>query len=278
LTRQLYSSEFEAFVSRHFGALGRAWLDQLPAEVDRHVKEWRLELEEFLPGGLMSCCLAVRTDTEEQAVLKIGGPWTRIDLEAFVLLAWGGKPAPLLLRADLEDGALLLERIVPGHQFEGGAEAHQIERLARLLRALHGVPPSDDARRRLPELSNVVETQIATAGAEAAARSAAEAGELEPRLQLARRRAAELHATWDGEDRLLHGDLENKNILISGERDLVATDPAPTIGDPAYDAAYWAVNDTRQGDPADRCMLLAKELELDPARVVQWARVIALAP
>jgi streptomycin 6-kinase len=278
VNRRIYSSEFEQFVSRHFGAQGRTWLDDLPTRVDRYCTDWTLELERFLPGGLMSCCLAVRTEEGQSAVLKIGGPWARVDLEAFALQVWGGQPAPAMLRADQRGGALLLERIVPGHQFEGGAEAPQIERLVRLLRALHAPSLSQRARRRLPALSGVVETQIATAGAEAAARSTAEALELEPRLRLARTRAAELLTTWDGKDVLLHGDLENKNILVSAERDLVATDPVPSVGDPAYDAAYWAVSDALHGGPAGRCVLLAEQLGLDRERVLDWARVIALAP
>ena len=74
---------------------------------------------------------------------------------------------------------------------------------------------------------------------------------------------------------LLHADLENKNILVSDARDLVAIDPLPCLGEPAYDAAYWAVA-AEGASVQERSTLLATELGLDPERVRAWAAVIAL--
>ena len=76
MQQPLYSLDFERFVARHFGAQGRAWLDRLPARVEHYVRVWQLELEQHLAGGLMSCCLAVRTLDGTSAVLKLDGPWT----------------------------------------------------------------------------------------------------------------------------------------------------------------------------------------------------------
>ena len=123
-----------------FGARGRAWLDLLPERVEHHRREWQLVIEGFLPGGLMSCCLAVKAKNGRAAVLKLSGPWTPAGAEAVALRAWRGGPAPDLLRADEERGALLLERICPGDPFDGDASAGVVDRLALLLNALHAVP------------------------------------------------------------------------------------------------------------------------------------------
>ena len=273
---RLVSAEFEQFVARHFGAQGRAWLDGLPERVERYRRDWRLETECFLPGGLMACCLAVRLSSGGSAVLKLSGPWTPAELECVALRHWNGGPAPCLIRADPGGNALLLERIVPGAQFDGGTSREDVASVARLIGSLHVLAPSDGDVRRLPSLADVVERQIATVGAEARARSAAEADELRPRLERARRRVASLLGGWAGEERLLHGDLENRNILRCHKRGLVAIDPLPCVGDPAYDAGYWIGSEVEPGLREGTGRVLAGCLDLDPDRVKSWASVVAL--
>lgn len=277
VTKEYVSADFEQFVARHFGARGRAWLDQLPRQVERHTREWGLEVEGFLPGGLMSCCLVVTTTEGEAAVLKLGGPWTPASSEGAALAAWDGGPAPKLLRIDAKGNALLLERIRPATPFITPHGRGGLDRLAELLSALHAPALSAEMERRLPPLENVVYRLIDTAGAEAAARSAADATELQPRLALARTRAADLLSHPEAPT-LLHGDLENKNILHCNRRGLVAIDPLPCIGDPTYDAAYWlglAVQVERRDTVARE---LAAALSLDPTRLRTWAAVVALEP
>lgn len=275
---RLYSHDFERFVSRHFGSAGRGWLDQLPHRIERYRRAWRFEVERYLPGGLMSCCLAVRTSDGVPAVFKLSGSWTPARPEILALRLWSGRGAPSLLRSDEAGGALLLERIEPGEQFDGGARREDIARVAEVLRVLHGARPTAALSHQLPPLARVVEEQIATAGAEAAARSQAEVKRLRPTLRNARRVASRLLESWDGGDVVLHGDLENKNILICHKRGLAAIDPLACIGEPAYDAAYWAASAPPAGRREKRCALLAGELGLDPERVRRWASVIALEP
>src|SRR5438067_2358667 len=76
------------FIRRHFGPLGSAWLERLPELIERYRAEWELEVEGFLPGGLMSCWLAVRTKQRDAAVLKLCGPWTPARPEAVALRVW----------------------------------------------------------------------------------------------------------------------------------------------------------------------------------------------
>jgi streptomycin 6-kinase len=276
MAEQLYSMDLEGFVARHFGAQGRVWLDQLPARVERYAREWRLQVEQHLVGGLLSCCLAVRISDGTPAVLKLDGPWTPGEPEIRALGFWDGKAAPALLRSDAVGGALLLERIEPGSMFEGGATPADATRVAKLLRTLHAARPTVALAAEFPSLAEVVEMLITTAGDEAEARSHAEAVALQPTLERARRTGARLFDAWDGDAALLHGDLENKNILICRKRGLVAIDPFPCIGDRAYDAGYWAATAPPDERREQRCRLLAEALDLDPQRVRLWASVAAL--
>jgi streptomycin 6-kinase len=273
---RVLSPDFEQFVARHFGARGRDWLDRLPEQVERYLARWRLEFEHFLPGGLMSCCLAVRTEAGQAAVLKLSGPWTSASAEALALRAWNGGPAPMLLRSDEDGDALLLERISPADQFGDGTGPGEIQLLAELLASLHAPALDRGTKAHLPALPAVVEKQIVTAGDEALARSIAEGKELRPRLKRARARAMELLGSSAGRDVLLHGDLESKNILYCQSRGLVAIDPLPCVGDPAYDAGYWLAFalDPKAWERASA--QLAKRLDLEPARVRAWASVVAL--
>jgi streptomycin 6-kinase len=272
----LVSPEFEHFIARHFGPEGRAWLDRLPERVERYRREWQLEIERFLPGGLMACCLAVRLSGGGPAVLKLSGRWTRAGPEAVALRHWDGGPAPSLIRADPDGDALLLEQIVPGDSFGGGASEEDIASIARLIASLHAPAISVGDADQLPELPHVVERQIATAGAEARARSSSEAAELRPRLEQAQRRVASLLGTWVGRDVLLHGDLESKNILRCRRRGIVAIDPLACVGDPAYDAGYWLASVIHPRRREDTGRVLSRYLDLDADRVISWASVVAL--
>ncbi|MDQ3866122.1 MAG: aminoglycoside phosphotransferase family protein, partial [Actinomycetota bacterium] len=172
---QLVSAEFEQFIARHFGADGRAWLERLPARVDHYRRAWQLDVEQFFPGGLMSCCLAVTTADRTAAVLKLSGRWTPAEPEAIALGHWAGGPAPALLAVDAAGDALLIERVVPGDVFAGVDSDADVVAVARLIRALHAPSLAAADADRLPRLRDRADEEIATAGAEAAARSAEEA-------------------------------------------------------------------------------------------------------
>jgi streptomycin 6-kinase len=269
----LLHSHLSRFVARHFGARGRAWLERVPGLVDQAALAWGLEIEHALRGGLLSCVLAARTRGGEPVVLKIAGPWTPAGSEAAALAHWDGGPAPRLLDFDEDRSALLMERIWPGD----AAADEPADLVARLVGALHAVPPTDPMIASLPSLAKVIEERLATAGAEAAARSAAEAATLAPKLRRARLAARELLDSFAGPSVLLHGDLEQRNVLRCQRRTLAAIDPMPCIGDPAYDAAYWAAEEQEASRLEERCQSLAAHMALDSWRVHRWALIIALA-
>jgi len=271
VTPYAVSEYMSRFVARHFGAPGRAWLTGLPGVIERCAAEWDLLIEDGLEGGLLSCVMSARTGCGDAVVLKIGGPWTPIDREACALAHWAGGPAPSLLKIDQRLGALLLERITPGST----ASEHPAEEVAALLRALHAVGPSARQRASLPSLADLVEERIATAGDEAFARSPAEAESLAPTLGRVRAEADALLTSFKDDPVLLHGDLEPRNILQCAQRGIVAIDPIPCVGDPAYDVAYWAIEGSPDG-LEDRIATLATCALLDRERIERWATVIAL--
>src|SRR5262245_53903806 len=92
------------------------WLDTLPALVDDLAREWSLTLGPSLTGGTEAYVVAAtRADDGTSCVLKLGIPRAGDHLanEATVLRLANGDGGPRLLRADIDRGALLLEKLGP---------------------------------------------------------------------------------------------------------------------------------------------------------------------
>ena len=90
---------------------------------------------------------APRTD----AVLKLAGPWDRHGRRDRVPARWGGGPAPTLLEADEERGAILLERIAPGRRASrrrSGGRSRRCSRRCTCRDATGSAPSTPPWRRR----------------------------------------------------------------------------------------------------------------------------------
>jgi streptomycin 6-kinase len=247
---------FRAFVARVFGDEGRAWIAALPEAHATLATRWQLELGPELPGGLLACVREARLPDGSAAVLKVGTPWPRTRHEVAALRAWGGNGAPELLDFDKKLGAMLLERIHPGtHPSEAGAAA-----VAALMDALH-VPPFAG----LPTLGELVRRRIE--------RALAEGRTSEAKASWALSKAAELQPEPHPVV-LLHGDFDERNLLVCEHRGLCAIDPLPCAGDPAYDAGYWVHGNRGPGRRARLDALVS--LGFDRTRVRDWAAVIAV--
>jgi streptomycin 6-kinase len=251
---------YRAFVARIGGDAGRAWIATVPDRLAAAASLWGLELGPEIPGGLLACVVEATTSEGREAVLKLPSPWGRGADELKALRAWEGRGAPELLADDPELGAILIERIRPGDN----ADDLEAATVAGLLRAL-GVPPTTGA----PLLGAMVARRIANA--EADGRSSPK------RLAWAREALARLEAEPPPAV-LVHGDFDERNILVCAQRGVCAIDPLVAAGDPLYDAAYWIHGTGRPGRRA-RFNGLSDALDLDRharARLRDWCGVIAV--
>jgi streptomycin 6-kinase len=102
------------------------------------------------------------------------------------------------------------------------------------------------------------------------------AGRVPPDLVEASRDLASALA-GEGPVRLLHGDLHPGNVLRGGDG-LVAIDPRPCLGDPAFDAVDWVLAGGG-GEQAVRQRIdwLAGRVDgLDPHRAWAWCQALAV--
>lgn len=253
----MITDELRGNVLSVWGADGARWLADLPGVLAGAARDWELAIGD--PYELSyHYVTAVTCADGTTAVLKLGVPsGESLREEAPALRAFAGHGAVQLLRADLDRGALLLERAVPGGRLRDLVPARDAEATsiaAALIRKL-AVPPPDWP---MPDLVNQ-----ADAFDEYLARFA-NGGPL-PRDLVARAGGLMRELCASAPDRVvLHGDLHHDNILRATREPWLAIDPHGLVGDPGYETASLLFNP----DPADRDEALTR---LVPARVEQLA-------
>ncbi len=231
----------------------------LDAELERRIAaRWRLTLGDELAAPATCSAWAVRLADGGEAVLKLAGPSEPARHEIACLRAWRGAPAPLLLDADEDAGALLLERIVPGSQAVDAAP----EDVALLLAVMGAADLPDD----LPLLVDRVRDRLDRT--ERAGRTSG------ARLAWARSALSRLD---DDQARpaLVHGRFDARTVLRCARRGLCAVDPLPCAGDPTYDAACWIHAGGSAGRRA-RFNALCSAAGLDRSRVRDWCGIAAV--
>ena len=248
---------FRAFVTRRFGNEARVWLARLPELEDELADRWRLKLGPELHGGRLASVRLCSCADGAEAVLKLVGPWDRPDDEAACLRLWDGGPSPRLLEGDVALGALLLERILPGARARGTSAADA----AALLRRLQVSPP-----RQLPRLEDVAGERVERAASEGRATT--------QRVEWAIAALERLRAGAP-EPVLVHGDFDDRNLLVCERRGLAAIDPLPCAGDGAYDAASW-IHANRSPGRRARFDAMAAATGLDRARLRDWCGIVAV--
>jgi len=204
----------------------------------------------------------------EPVVLKVvkrpGDEWRSGE----VVDAFGGRGVVRAL--DYDDGAALLERIVPGTRLvdlaRAGGDDDATDVLADVIAAMapNAAPPwcvtVSDWGRGFARYVERGDGQI----------PAAVVG-----------RASELYADLcetQGPTRLLHGDLQHYNVLRDGQRGWLAIDPKGVVGEVEYEIGALLRNPVELSDvltnPATierRVGTMSARLGLDPDRVLRWA-------
>ncbi|MEU3193679.1 aminoglycoside phosphotransferase family protein [Streptomyces sp. NPDC006992] len=260
-------------------AAAQNWLRELPALLERWLREWELEAERVVtPGGRSSVVVLVRQADGTPAALKLPAPdgapaQVRTAREYAALTAWHGLGAVRVLRAAPEEGVLLLERLRCEVSLRSLAEAKATLEAVSVVRRLW-VPPA---------AGHGLETVAEHTALEAAQMRSWVPPDAEPLVTAAlEARAAMLAEPAEGEQVLLHGDFRQGAVLASsgsGERaHWLTVGPDPLVGEPAYDLARLVrdrLHDlmASSGAPAAtrrRVNKLADALDVPRERVRHW--------
>jgi streptomycin 6-kinase len=258
-----------------FGPGAEQWCDELPERVSGYCRRWKLELSQGLSGSTSRVYLGLRDGTRP-VVLKLTPDPSIARAEAIALRAWAhtGHAADLL-SADLDSGALVLERVRPGTKVSESAVLPSLAAFAELLAGLRDKPREDITSLRSSEEGiEFIYGLIARRAADPHVGAFVSPTMVTSAHALARRLAA------SAADRgLVHGDLHLANILDGGAaRGLVAIDPRPSRGDRTWDAIDIALGRvTGAAELDDRIRgLTALVPDLFADRLRDWCKAAAV--
>jgi streptomycin 6-kinase len=255
----------ERLASR-FGIEVEAWLDELPRVLTTLAERWQFELGSPIPRGSVSAVFHCRMANGRRAVLKASPDRARLSSEAAALDAWPTVHTPTVFALDEQLGALLIEAIEPGTPLVVSSTFPSIESVAGLLNALHGSGVPDPSYPTVGQRG----AYLFDSSARLFARHPKRTALIPPSVYKLGGRLATQLARDPSPTVLLHGDLTPSNIPEDGQRGLVAIDPAPCIGDAAFDAVDLILWQAHHLETIERlfglCVAFAPMIALELAR------------
>ncbi|MEU7901636.1 aminoglycoside phosphotransferase family protein [Actinoplanes sp. NPDC049118] len=268
---------FTRNVATAWGEAGREWLAGLPALVDSVARDWRLTVGTPYPLSF-NWVAPVRRADGSPAVLKLGVPTAAHlaqEADALSFFAGAGAGAAGLLDRDAGRGALLIERVEPGHTLRTLVR-EQDERatavLVAMMRRLHRPAPPGLACAELTTYAEGFAAHLRRyPGDDPIPRRLVEraAGLFDELCASAPRRV------------VLHGDLHHENVLAGTREPWLAIDPHGLLGDPGYEVGAVLYNPFDGDEPVldllpARIEQFADGLDMDIDRVVAWGFVQAV--
>lgn len=247
---------------------GRDWLRNLPALVKELCRRWRLIL---VPGdvqtGYHAVVLPVRRG-DEGCVLKIARPADQTGAEVKALSTWRGCGAVLLVDADVDRGALLLERLDAKRTLNSVCLPEAAAIAGGLLRTLAVPAPAG-----LPLLTDIA-LEVAGGLTERQSRL------LDPipkrTFAFVMSLAEQLRATSKN-GILVHADLHYGNVLGGTREPWSAIDPKPVSGEPEHavpELLWTRVDEVADASGiADLLAVLVETAELVADKAHAWAVV-----
>jgi streptomycin 6-kinase len=260
-------------LTARFGREVEAWFGELPGMLTVLAQRWQIMLGSPIPRGSVSAVFRCQLADGRRAVLKASPDRARLAFEAAALAAWPTIHTPAVIALDEQLGALLIEAIEPGTPLDLSLAYPAADSIAELLSSLHqsGVPdPSyPTAGQRVAYLFD--------SSAKLYEHHRELTALIPPHLYQRGHDLATRLARHDCPVVLLHGDLTPANILDGGAgRGLVAIDPAPCLGDAAFDAVdliLWQADDLQTIHA--RTNRLAAATGTDAQQLVAWCAAFA---
>ncbi len=265
------TGEITRRLTRRFGAGAGDWCAGVPALAREMAERWSLVLGDPFPGGASSVALRCTRSGGSPAVLKLSPDLPVVAEQVAMLTAFGASGrVPVVLAADVQAGAVLLELIEPGTRADERTPQPSAPEWAGLLQALHAATVPPGVPRDLRGQCDGFFTRIGRRVSEPGIGRVVGPADVERGFS----RCQALVAS--GTTRvLLHGDLHLGNVLDGGARGLVAIDPRACAGDPCFDAVDYLLDGAGLEGVDVRCAALAAVSGLDAGRLFAWCRAVA---
>ncbi|GGJ37588.1 aminoglycoside phosphotransferase family protein [Deinococcus roseus] len=253
---------------RHSFDDGDIWLQKLPELLNLFAAQWELDLGAPFENLSFNYVAPAKWEGQD-VVFKLGVPREELHTEIAALKLWNGSGGVKLLKADPEQGALLIERLFPGQMLSTLPEAQTVPIMCEVMEKIwHPVP----AEHAFPSIEQWHQGLV-----EFPRSGTAFPAEM---LDLAEGFYQELTASAE-EPVVLHGDLHHFNVLQHGENWL-AIDPKGIIGERAYEIGAFLRNpwpvlydlyspEELQNVQARRVDAFAERLGLSRERILKWS-------
>lgn len=261
----LLPSKFIQTVFSVHGKAGEKWLDELYELIAYCKHKWQFEL---LPVKKLTFNFVVPVAFENgsKAILKLGLPGGEVQSEIAVLTAYNVNGFCKLLDAEPEKGIMLLEYVDPGtHLSTVHDEITKATVTANLIKSMILLNPSPsypfqtagDLFNDMLSLHNRFGNSAVPEYLFKNAVSAYKAIESNPHQQ-----------------RLLHGDLHQQNILSAHGGEWKAIDPKGIISETGYELIPFLINDVdgmgKKAIIKARIEIFSDLLNIDRERIIQW--------
>ncbi|MEM9517273.1 MAG: aminoglycoside phosphotransferase family protein [Actinomycetota bacterium] len=257
-----------------------AWVDELLGLVDELADRWELTPGEVYDGGTEALVVAVECADGSPAVLKLLVPGRESVAagEVHALRLDGGRACSALLRADVQRGALLLERLGPSMNDLSIPIEQRHPALCRAAQRMWRTVPSDGLMSGADKgawLIDFVDTRWTRLD------QPCSTAVVDHARHCARRRIA---AHRDTRSVLVHGDVHEWNALRTLEGDdglgWKLIDPDGVFAEPEYDLGVMMREDPVElldGDPRDRARRFAEWTDTDADAIWEWGVVERVA-
>lgn len=257
---------FESNILSIYGYQGRVWLRSLSNIRQKYANDWGLSGLKPVENLTYNYVLS-GFQGEQPIILKLSLDEQGIQREALALKAFEGRGAVRILA--YEQGALLLERAVPGDSLKSlfPLKDHEaVEIVCKVIQKLHQSSlPEEGLFPHVKDWLNTLDKDW----------------DIPHRYLQKARELREFLLATSADFVLLHGDLHHDNVIRNGD-DWLVIDPKGVIGEPAFEVAVFIRNPV-QPDLLDhseaisiishRIVQFSQTLGMDKNRLLQWCFV-----
>lgn len=264
---------FKEKIINGFGSAGEEWLQLLGVNVNHMAEIWELTLESTVTNLSYNYVMNVIDESNHPYILKIGLPGFDFKNEIRTLQLYNGEGCAKLVKADAEQGAMLLEKLQPGTMLCNETdETIVIRNFCHVWKQI---------RRPLPKDSDFPTVLDWATGFNKYQGNHPQNDGPIPN-ELVKMAAYYLHEIQhlSTENELLHGDLHHENILFSNERGWLAIDPKGVAGSPYLDVVSFMINHLfTKPDPEKllklRIDMISETLQLNRGKLLKAAVAMA---